>query len=275
MVIVLAKQGGRNLLRVVLVDDERCVLEELEYLLQGKVEVAGKFTNPMTAIENIAVLAPDAVFLDVELPGINGLEAATEILALLPATVILFITAYSHYAAQAFELNAVDYLVKPVQPDRLNQALERIRRRLAEGRQEEAANKLFEWLHASLAVNRCQTVHLWRGRHLEIVPVDKISCCFLPKNERQVSVVVEGQVYQATGGLINFVTRVGLEHLLRCHRSYYLNPGLVVRLEPGEAETYNAYLADFDEPIPISRNYRREILSALQMINNSIKDREC
>jgi DNA-binding NarL/FixJ family response regulator len=56
-------------LRVVLVDDERCVLEELEYHLQGKVEIVGKFNNPLTAVENIADLAPDAVFLDVEMPG--------------------------------------------------------------------------------------------------------------------------------------------------------------------------------------------------------------
>lgn len=255
------------MLRVVLVDDERCVLEELEYLLEGIVEIAAKFNNPLTAVENIAALAPDAVFLDVEMPGLSGLEAAAEILAILPEVAILFITAYGHYAVNAFELNAVDYLVKPVQPERLNKALERIERRLAEGRTDEAILNRNQWLNDSLAANRRASVGLWNGSQFQIIPVEQIACCFVAKGTRKVSVVAGGRVYQAGGALFDFVKKVGLSQLLRCNRSCYINPGFITKLEPGKEETLNACIPGFGEEIPISRNYKQEILKALQLID--------
>jgi DNA-binding LytR/AlgR family response regulator len=260
---------ARILLRVVLVDDERCVLEELEFLLQGKVDIIGKFNNSIAAVENIADLAPDAVLLDVEMPGLSGLEAASEILAILPEVAVMFITSYGHYAVDAFELNAVDYLVKPVQADRLNKALERIGRRMMEGQQDEAMHKLDRWLNNSLSANRQARVSLWSEGHLKLIPVEKIACCFLAKGMRQVSVVAEGQVYQAKDGLMQFVAKAGLAHLLRCHRSYFINPQWITGLEQGADETLNAEIPSFTEKIPISRNYKQEILKALQLRNKA------
>jgi DNA-binding LytR/AlgR family response regulator len=257
------------LLRVVLVDDERCVLEELEFLLQGKVEIAGKFNNPITAVENIAVLAPDTVFLDMEMPGLSGLEAAAEILAILPEVAVLFITSFGDYAVDAFELNAIDYLVKPVQPDRLDKALKRIIRRLAEGRQDEATLKRNQWLKDSLAANRKATVSLWRGRHLEIISVAQIACCFIMKGQRKVSVVAEGQVLQSTEGLIQFVKNTGLSQLFRCNRNFYINPVFITKLEPGKGETLNVYIPGVPERIPISRKYRQEVIKLLNSIQKS------
>jgi DNA-binding LytR/AlgR family response regulator len=241
----------------------------MESLLSGKAEVVGKFTNPITAVENVAGLSPDAVFLDVEMPGLSGLEAAAEMSALLPKAAIIFVTAHGHYAVDAFELNAVDYLVKPVQPDRLNKALERIVQRHDEGRQAEAAEKLHLWLNGSLAASRRSTVSLWRGRHLEVVPVERIACCFVAKGARTVSVVADGRVYQATGGLIDFVRKAGLSQLLRCNRSYFLNPAKVKRLEPGKDETLNAHVPGFPEAIPVSRKYRPEVLQVLKSLHES------
>jgi DNA-binding LytR/AlgR family response regulator len=261
--------GGVDLLRVVLVDDERCVLEELEFLLQGRAEIAGKFTSSIAAVENIADLAPDAVLLDVEMPGMNGLETAFEILAILPKVAILFITSFGHYAVDAFELNAVDYLMKPVQPDRLDKALERIIRRLAEGRTDEATLKRNQWLNDSLTAKRRTTASLWRGHHLEIIPLAQIACCFIMKGQRNVSVVAEGQVLQSTEGLIQFVKNAGLSQLLRCNRSFYINPAFITKLEPGEGGTLNAYIPGVPERIPISRKYRSEVMKALKLINKS------
>jgi DNA-binding LytR/AlgR family response regulator len=269
LIISLKMSGGGTLLGVVLIDDERCVLEELAFQLEGKAEIAGKFTNPVEAVGKVADLAPDAVFLDVEMPGLSGLEAAAEILAILPEVAVLFITSYDHYAVDAFELNAVDYLVKPVPVDRLNKALERIGRRLVEGGQDEAISKLHQWLNDSLAANRRETVGLWNGHRLEIVPVERIACCFLAKGARQVSVVADGKVYQAKEGLIPFVKRLGLSPLLHCHRCYFIHPGFITGLEPGEGGTLQAEIPGFAEKIPISRNYRQEILEALKLHNKS------
>ncbi|HWR30390.1 MAG TPA: response regulator transcription factor [Negativicutes bacterium] len=250
------------MLRVVLVDDERCVLEELAYRLDGKASIIGKFTNSFAAVAAIVDLKPDAVFLDIEMPELNGLEAAAEILALLPATVILFVTAYSHHAVEAFELNAVDYLVKPVQPQRLEKALERIARRVAEGRSTSEANKLKNWLQSELTTRQPEKISLWNGHYLEFVSVKAIAGCFVAKGERNVSVVVDGHIFHAAGSLNEFMTKIGKDHLLRCHRSSYLNPCFLARIERGRC-TMNAYLEGYPDPVPVSRSYRKKILESL------------
>lgn len=246
-------------MRAVLVDDERCVLEELAYLLEGRADIVGKFNNPLVAVENIAALAPDAVFLDIEMPGLNGLAAATEILALAPETAIVFITAYDHYAVDAFDLEAIDYLVKPVQPERLAETLTRLQRRLTNNQQTVAVERLKSMLQKSWTVDSPKNISLWGGQRLFMVPVDQIACCFVPKGERAVKVVVAGKLYHTVSSLADFVRRVGGARLIRCHRSYYLNPRLLTELELGDNNTMTAYVKDYAEGIPVSRSYRENL----------------
>lgn len=115
-------------MKVLLVDDEFLALEYMEKLL-NKIEgvtVAGKFINPLEAFEAVKIEKPDALFLDVEMPGMNGVELARRIKEVLPKVHIVFVTAFSDYAVKAFDLNAIDYLVKPVRLARLEQSLQRI-----------------------------------------------------------------------------------------------------------------------------------------------------
>lgn len=247
------------MMKVVLVDDERCVLEELAYLLEGQVDIIGKFNNSLAAVENIAALTPDAVFLDIEMPELNGLAAAAEILALVPETAIVFITAYDHYAVDAFNLEAIDYLVKPVQPERLSETLMRLQRRLANNQQSAPVARLKSMLQKSLTVGSPQNISLWSGRRLFMVPVDQIACCFVPKGERAVMVVAAGKLYRTVSSLADFVRQVGCERLIQCHRSYYLNPKLLTGLETGSNNTMTAYVRGYAEGIPVSRSYRKNL----------------
>lgn len=248
------------MLQVVLIDDERCVLEELAYLLQKHVSIIGKFTNSLEAVEAIAELHPDAVFLDIEMPGLNGLETAAEILTLLPKTIIIFVTAYSHHAVDAFELNAVDYLVKPVQPQRLQKSLQRIAKRLLTAEQSAVGITLEHGLQLSLTNQQPQTIALWRDDHLEIIPAEAIAACFIVKGNRGVSVIVHGCIYYFSSNLDSFVSKLESQRLLRCHRSYYINPIYLNRLDWQEHHTLHAYLMHYDEPIPVSRTYRQAVL---------------
>src|SRR6058998_3399578 len=113
-------------LRAVVVDDEQLARDELGYLLGqlGGVEV----------ISTIDRLQPDVVFLDVQMPGLTGFEVARRMLDTRNESHIIFVTAYDQHAIEAFEVNAVDYLLKPVDPARLEVALERARRRIATDR---------------------------------------------------------------------------------------------------------------------------------------------
>lgn len=123
-------------LKVVLVDDERLAREELGYLLEqiGGIEVIGEADNGQQALETIAALAPELVFLDVQMPGLTGFQVARRLVDTVPSPQIIFVTAFDQHAIQAFEVNAIDYLLKPVDPARLEQAIQRAHKRIAADR---------------------------------------------------------------------------------------------------------------------------------------------
>src|SRR3982074_181846 len=118
-------------LRAVLVDDEQLARDELGYLLGqvGGVEVIGQAGNGVEALTTIDRLQPDVVFLDGQMPGLTGFEVARRMLDQQASSHIIFVTAYDQHAIEAFEVNAVDYLLKPVDPSRLGIAGGRARRR--------------------------------------------------------------------------------------------------------------------------------------------------
>lgn len=112
-------------MRVLIVDDERLARNELNRLL-GKfpeIEVVGEASNGETAIEKIQELAPDLVFLDIQMPGMTGFEVL-EHLHVVPN--VIFVTAYDEYALKAFEVNALDYVLKPVELSRLEKAIKKV-----------------------------------------------------------------------------------------------------------------------------------------------------
>src|SRR5689334_2298133 len=119
-------------LRAVLVDDEQLARDELGFLLGqlGGVEVIGQAGNGVEALSTINKLQPDVVFLDVQMPGLTGFEVARRMLDSDTGSQIIFVTAYDQHAIEAFEVNAVDYLLKPVDQARLEQAVQRARRRI-------------------------------------------------------------------------------------------------------------------------------------------------
>jgi len=123
-------------LRAVLVDDEQLARDELGYLLGrvGGVEVIGQAGNGVEALTTIDRLHPDLVFLDVQMPGLTGFEVARRMVDKQAASHIIFVTAYDQHAIEAFEVNAVDYLLKPVDPSRLEMAVDRARRRISSER---------------------------------------------------------------------------------------------------------------------------------------------
>src|SRR5207253_3707402 len=120
-------------LRAVLVDDEQLARDELGFLLGqvGGVEVIGQAGNGVEALTTIDKLQPDVVFLDVQMPGLTGFEVARRMLDTQALPQIIFVTAFDQHAIEAFEVNAVDYLLKPVDPARLEMAVDRARRRVS------------------------------------------------------------------------------------------------------------------------------------------------
>lgn len=119
-------------MKALLIDDERLARQELKSLLAAysEIQVVGEANNAEAAIESIKQLKPDVIFLDIQMPGKNGFELLEEISG-LPE--VVFVTAYDEYAIRAFEVNALDYLLKPVQPNRLAETVKKILNKDASG----------------------------------------------------------------------------------------------------------------------------------------------
>ena len=116
------------LLKALIVDDEAPARSELRFLLgeAGGVEVVGEASDASEALQLIAAIEYDVVFVDIEMPGLSGLDLAKELPIARPSPAVIFVTAYSEHALEAFEVAATDYIVKPVSLDRLRLALARI-----------------------------------------------------------------------------------------------------------------------------------------------------
>lgn len=115
-------------MRVILIDDEPLALRDLERQINkiGGLEIVASYDDPVKAIDNLPSTLPNVVFIDIDMPVLNGLEASEQILQFDPTIEIVFVTAYDEYAVKAFELNALDYLLKPLNTTRLDRTIQRI-----------------------------------------------------------------------------------------------------------------------------------------------------
>ena len=130
-------------IRTILVDDEKLAIQGLELRLQAfdDIEIVATCHNGREAIRKIKTLKPDLVFLDIQMPGFDGFSVVQGIMDIDPP-LFVFVTAYSEHAIKAFEAQAIDYLMKPVEPDRLADTMDRVRSRLADKRTSDELDRL-------------------------------------------------------------------------------------------------------------------------------------
>lgn len=141
-------------MRVIIIDDEKIAITVLNEMLKpyDNLNVVGTFTDPNDAYDQLLKLSPNVIFLDIELKNANGIEFAEKYLTLMPDIEIVFVTAYSEYAIEAFELNAVDYLLKPIQEQRLENSITRLNNLYPQETTRKALNQIrsfdkFELIH--------------------------------------------------------------------------------------------------------------------------------
>lgn len=233
-------------LRVVIVDDEplaRAVLREFLAAEPG-VAVVAECANGFEAVKAVTELAPDVLLLDVQMPKLDGFE----VVELVGRDVaVVFTTAYDQYALRAFEVHAVDYLLKPVSPERLSAALVRVRERIGRG---ERATPPGAMAAARPADGSLHRVLVRDGTKVHVIPVEKID--YVQAQDDYVCFRSEGKDFLKEQTLADTEAALDPGMFVRIHRSYVLNVTRLVRVDLDERENRVAVLAD-GRRLPVSR----------------------
>ncbi len=246
------------MIRVLIADDEAPARDKLRRWIaaQGDFEIAAEAGDGLAAARSITTHSPDVVFLDVQMPGLSGLEVAAQ---LEPATapLLVFVTAYDEHAIKAFELNAVDYLLKPYDKDRLHRTLERLRGRHAApdaGRAGDAVRTARERTGTS---DRLLVPH---GESLQLI--DAAAIHWLEADDNYVHVHTPNARYMIRRTLGDLLAQLGEHRFARIHKSAAINLAQIDRLVPLFKGDYEVRLRD-GKVLRLSRRFKDDLFARL------------
>ncbi|HTB10857.1 MAG TPA: protein kinase [Bryobacteraceae bacterium] len=239
-----------GVMRAVIVDDEELARYLLrEYLVQAGVEVIAECANGFEAVKAISERKPDLVFLDVQMPKLDGFE----VLELIdPSVAVIYVTAYDQYAMRAFDAHAVDYLLKPFSPDRFKKALERARQRLGEPAPVKPRVSATELSAAARAPEqKLERIVVKDGAKVHIIPLDKLD--YVEAQDDYVALRSEKKNYLKQQTISSVETQLDPKKFVRIHRSYIVNLERIARIEPYTKDSRVAVLTDGTQ-LPVSRS---------------------
>jgi two-component system LytT family response regulator len=245
-------------IRVLIVDDEAPARSILREMLSGRedVSIVAECANGFEAVKAAAELAPDVVFLDVEMPKLDGFEVRELI---DPQIAVVFVTAFDSYALRAFEVHAVDYVLKPFRAERLDAALDRARAR--RGGPPAAADGSSLATAARLPGTYLARIVVRDGARVHVVPVDKLD--LIEAQDDYVSLKTEGRKLLKPGTIAGLAEALDPSRFVRVHRSYIVNIDRLERLELYSKGSYVAFLSDGTR-VPVSREGHARLKSLLE-----------
>lgn len=231
------------MLKCIVIDDEPLARALLREMLEGQegVQVLDECANGFEGIKSIQAHQPDLIFLDVQMPKINGFEML-ELLDEPPA--VIFVTAFDEYAVQAFEVNAVDYLLKPIDPSRLEKAIAKITTKQITSK--EAKEKI----QNVLLPEQTQRVVVKEQGEIKIIPLERI--LFLEAADDYVKVYTKEKYYLKYQTMARFEQQLPAQQFVRIHRSHIVNVSFINKIELLEKEQYTVLLNN-GQNLPVSK----------------------
>lgn len=235
------------MLRAMLIDDELFALKELQLYLEAisDIHIVGSFSNPLEGFFNIAALNPEVIFLDIDMPEVSGIYLAEQIMASHPDMKIIFVTAYDQFAINAFELNAVDYILKPVTSERIAKTLSRLEGKTGKSigvgirslssQYEESIRKLFVYEEENIVLLSFKDIYY----------IEALNKC--------VRIRTKDKFYSARQPLNYFESKLRNLNFFQPHRSYLINLDKVSGILPRVNYSYDIMLTDINDLIPVSR----------------------
>ncbi len=252
----------------IIVDDEQPALEELNFLLSSlaDIKVIGQGHNGVEAIKLVEDLEPDLLFLDIEMPGLNGFKVVEQLSKKDVLPQVIFVTAYDQYAVKAFDIHAMDYILKPIERSRLEKAVQRVKKQL------ESESKMSGQLQNLISL-MASPEH--KSKKSKLLVKDK-NRNLLVDSEDLIYASVSGSVVQVATqeltGETNFRTLEELQANLdpeifwRVHRSYLVNINKIKEVVPWFNRTLQLKMADRKETeIPVSRSHSKRLKEYLNL----------
>lgn len=250
-----------SILKALVVDDEKPARDELKYLLSFEkgLSVVGEADSGPSAIQMAASLQPNVIFLDVEMRGLNGLETAKVLRPVVPGALIVFATAYDEYAVKAFEVGAVDYVLKPFESDRIHAAVSRLKSYLPQ-----------EWVNAAervdaiIAGSKIVVQKLPVEKNGKIVLINYNDILYAYARLGTATAVTAEDEFNFHGTLAEMEERVRGANLVRVHKSYIVNMDKVQEIIPWFKGTYWLKVEGRpDIEIPVSKSQIKEVKDML------------
>ena len=248
--------NASSMIRAMIVDDEDLARQIIREMLKphAEIDVIGECANGFDAVRMIGELKPDLLFLDVQMPKLDGFE----VLELIARDIaVIFATAYDEHALRAFEVHAVDYLLKPFRAERFEAALERAKERIG--------TKMSASPEQLSAATRGPTEYAGRivvkdGTRVHIIPVEKLD--YAEAQDDYIALASQGKKYLKQQTITSLEAALDPKNFVRIHRSYLINLERVTRLEPYGRETHVAILSDGSR-LPVSRTGLKKLESFL------------
>ena len=225
------------MLKAIIVDDEAPARSELNFLLDeiGQVEVVAEAANVREAIEKLKDIGADIMFLDVNMPGANGLALAEALTKLKYPPYVIFVTAYSEFAVKAFEVNATDYLVKPVETDRLKQAI----------------NKVYQLISSQGKSTSSERIPVEKGGKRLLIPANKIR--YIMAKDDYSYLHTDTDRFLSTVSLAQLEEKLEPLGFFRVHRGYLVNLDCVAEVEAEKGGRLVLTLTGEEDKILVSR----------------------
>ncbi|WP_065648765.1 MULTISPECIES: LytR/AlgR family response regulator transcription factor [Pantoea] len=240
-------------MKAIIVEDEFLARQELSWMIQqhSQITVEASFDDGLDVLKYLQTHRVDVIFLDINIPSLDGMLLAQNIHQFTHKPLIVFITAWKDHAVEAFELDAFDYILKPYHEARIITMLNKL----------EAATQPPP-LQSSLAVTP-QTVNLQKDERIIVTDINDIY--YVEAHEKLTFVYTRREAYVMSVAISEFCSRLPETLFFRCHRSYCVNLSKIREIEPWFNNTYLVKLRDLEAQVPVSRSKARPFRQLMRL----------
>ena len=234
-------------MKAIIVEDEFLAREELSYLVgaHSTIDVVGKFDDGLEVLKYLQTHQVDAIFLDINIPSLDGVLLAQNISKFAHRPYIIFITAYKEHAAEAFEIEAFDYILKPYHESRIVTMLQKLEAHFKRDHQVDAP--------ANTGNPRVShSINLIKDERIIVTDINDIY--YAAAQEKVTQVYTRREEFTMPMNISELCHRLPEEHFFRCHRSYCVNLSKIREIVPWFNNTYILSLSDLDFEVPVSRS---------------------